>query len=386
MNVSSDASGLTYKRAETADERRRLHHEAGVLRRAAHPGIVQLVGTEGADPPLALVLRTVPGGDLTRLEAQPVAVIAGLGAALATTVGDLHALGFSHGAIEAAHVLLDEGGRPVLCSLARAERSVTCSSGERHRADDVQALARMLLGFLGAAPPARVTRILQGVARTDRRRRAHDARWLARQLTAAVPDARLPSGRGVATAGAEMCDEPRRATVSGRPAAVPSRRRLVVLAFGVCVVVVSAALLLPQVLTPHRAPVDPVPFRLPIRASSPSVVACPPVDDGCGPVAAPGGIVATSQGRYQMGGSGDVIVLGRWHCGPAALPAVLRPSTGEVWTFDSWPAAGRAVVGTLATRVTSAWSLRVGPQPSGCDRLLIDRRGLPPLAMFGTGS
>ena len=69
MEVTSDDAGLTYKRARTADERRRIEHEAAVLRRVAHPGIVQLLGTEGADPPEALVLRTVSGGDLTALGA-----------------------------------------------------------------------------------------------------------------------------------------------------------------------------------------------------------------------------------------------------------------------------------------------------------------------------
>ena len=71
------------------------------------------------------MLRTVSGGDLTDAGRQPMPVIAGLGAAVATTIADLHALGFCHGGIEASHVLLDEAGRPVLCSLGRSKATAT---------------------------------------------------------------------------------------------------------------------------------------------------------------------------------------------------------------------------------------------------------------------
>ena len=391
MHVISDEAGLTHKLATTADERQRLHQEAGVLRLAAHPGIVQLVGTEGADPPAALVLRTVPGGNLSTLGPQPAAVVAGLGAALATTVADLHALGFSHGAIAAEHVLLDEGGRPVLCSLGRGERSVERSANERLCTDDVHALARMLLDLVPSAAPTRVTRILQGVARPHRRARTrrlrpHDARWLARRLVAAAPDARLPDKRNDATGDSPTgTDEFRHPSVSGRPLSGGRRRRLVVLASGACVVILGAVLWLPGQMSSHRPRANPAPSGRPLRSVGAETASCPAVDDGCGPVATPGGILTTRQGRYEVGDAGEVVVLGRWHCGSAALPAVLRPGTGEVWTFDSWPTPDHGVVGSLATRAASAWTLRVGPQPSGCDRLLIERRGLRPLAMFGSG-
>lgn len=43
--------------------------------------------------------------------------IAGVVAALASTLADLHAMGLVHGAVAPEHVVLDDDGRPVLCSL-----------------------------------------------------------------------------------------------------------------------------------------------------------------------------------------------------------------------------------------------------------------------------
>ena len=114
-------------------------------------------------------------------------------------------------------------------------------------------------------------------------------------------------------------------------------------------------------------------------------IPCPPVDEGCAPLGAPGGYLTGAAGRYQVGLPGDVIVLGRWQCGPVVEPAVLRPRTGEVWTFDAWPTAAQPQVGRLADRVRSARDLRTLPQASGCDRLEVERPGMPPATIFGAG-
>ncbi len=161
-----------------------------MLRQVAHPGIVQLLSTEGADPVDTLVLRTVGGGDLTTLGPEPMPVIAGLGAAVATTMADLHALGYCHGGIEASHVLLDEAGRPVLCSLGRA--TATAPDADRQHHDDLRALAVMLLQLIPPGGSGRVSRMLRGLATPGRRRPRRDASWLARHLMSMVPDARLP--------------------------------------------------------------------------------------------------------------------------------------------------------------------------------------------------
>ena len=74
--------------------------------------------------------------------------------------------------------------------------------------------------------------------------------------------------------------------------------------------------------------------------------------------------------------------MGRWECGPTAFPAVLRPGTGDVWTFDSWATSDNPVVGRLVGRVTVGVEL-AGPYPGrqAATPLEIDRRNLPPVTI-----
>jgi hypothetical protein len=371
MEVDCD-NGLTYKRARTAGERRRIEHEAAVLRRVAHPGIVQLVGTEGAGSPGALVLRTVNGGDLTSLGTQPMPVIAGLGAAVATTVADLHALGFCHGAIEPSHVLLDEGGRPVLCSLSRSQATATIPDADRLRADDLRALATMLLQLLPPDGSVRLIRTLRRLS-DQRRRPRHDASWLARRLISIVPDAGLPAP--VQPGGPAAGGEDRRA--HERPPRPRIRGGLVGAgaAVGFCMLIAAGAVFADRGAVSHRSDVQ----------VSPPATECPVVDDGCIPIPADSGVLVGPAGRYEVGQPGDVVVMGRWACSETAFPAVLRPGTGQVWTFGSWPAPDDPVVGRLVARVASAASLRVLPGRSACDQLSVDRRDLPPVTVATAG-
>ncbi len=378
MDVTSDDAGLTYKRARTAEDRRRIGYEAAVLRQVAHPGIVQLLSTEGADPLDTLVLRTVGGGDLTTLGREPMPVVAGLGAAVATTMADLHALGFCHGGIEASHVLLDEAGRPVLCSLGRSKTTATAPDADRQHHDDLRALAAMLLQLLPPGGSGRVGRMLRGLATPGRRRPRRDASWLARHLMSMVPDARLPGpGRTDAAAPAAAstpAEDDHQARYSGplrRITAVPPGR-LVGVGVGLCILATGGAVLAERGAASGR----PV-----AHAAGPAAAPCPVADDGCGPIPRPGGLVVGPAGRYAIGQPGDVVVMGRWECGPIAFPAVLRPGPGDVWTFDSWATSADPVVGRFVGRVASAWSLRVVPGRSGCDGLEIVRRNLPPVAV-----
>jgi hypothetical protein len=92
--------------------------------------------------------------------------------------------------------------------------------------------------------------------------------------------------------------------------------------------------------------------------------------------------LTTSTGRYLVGEPDDVVILGRWSCGSVALPAVLRPKTGQLWTFAAWPRTGQGVPGQLVVnRVQAAFSLRVLVGASGCDRIELERHKLPPLTV-----
>jgi hypothetical protein len=379
MDVSCDAeTKLVHKRARSAEERHRLRHEATVLGAVPHPGVVQVVATDGRAGPDCLLLRHVSGGDLTSLGRQSTEVVAGLGAAIATTLADLHDLGVSHGSIQAGHVLLDEDGRPVLCSFGRAEVNPPTARDDRHRREDVRALARLLLEQMAPGIPTRAARALRLAAGPGRQRRCLDARWLARQLISCVPGARLPDRPG-APEGRELGAPPGAATPAGRrrrdggiaasrrfrPFRWPAGRALAgvicVASAGVAVVALGSS---------------------PVRRPAPRVtVACPASDDGCGPVPTPEGFLAMATGRYQLAAPGDVTVLGRWRCTSSAVPAVLRPATGQVWTFAAWPPPGRPQTGRLAGQVAGAWSLRVLPDRSGCDRLEVETRGGPPVTV-----
>jgi len=399
MDVEIEATRV-WKRAQTAGERQVLGREAAMLRAVAHPGVVQLLEAESGEPPAGLVLRRVDGGDLTAWTDQPVEAVAGLGAALATTVADLHDLGVSHGAVTADHVLLDAQGRPVLCSFGRATRMRAGPEAEVGRRDDVRALAQLLLDLLPSGAPARTVRVLRLVAGQSRRRRGRDARWLARQLVSEVPAARLPDAAaapvaagvvpvagagagqggavggtdGDATGGAGAGWRPRPDRHRRREGPIGRRRGWRAAAVGV----VGTAAVLALVLS-SGSHVDRV-----ARAPGPQLVrgpvapVCPTVDAGCTPLPTADGMVTTPTGRYQLTGASDIMVVGRWRCASAGLPAVLRPDTGEVWTFGTWPTtATRPEVGQLVARIAGAWTLRVSPEPSGCDLLEVERRGLP---------
>jgi hypothetical protein len=74
------------------------------------------------------------------------------------------------------------------------------------------------------------------------------------------------------------------------------------------------------------------------------------VAPGAGPMvewdpAAAVATVTTDAGptRYRLGRPGDSLLVGDWDGDGSLTPALYRPATGEVFTFDAW-AAGRAAV------------------------------------------
>jgi hypothetical protein len=376
MDVENDVLvGLVTKRAGTNEERDRLGREADLLRVVAHPGVVQLVGVEGRDPLDGLLLRRVAGRDMSSLGPQPLQVVAGLGAAIATTLADLHDLGVYHGAIAASHVLLDDEGRPVLCSFGRAARGVPPGRAQTLRREDTRALARLLLMYLSVPVPPGVVRTLQRAAGPGRPRRCGDARWLARRLLQGVPAARLPAKASPvmseqAGPAAPIADQPTpqsTARAHRHTTAAHRWRRPV------------AAVMMATGLGGTGIAMLAFHWSMSPSSAVPSPP-CPTVDLGCAPVPTPAGVLAAPGGRYLVGQMGDVVVVGRWRCGLTALPAVLRPQTGQLWTFATWPQAGRPVVGRLAaSHVAGAVSMRVQVRSAGCDRIEVDRRGRPPL-------
>jgi hypothetical protein len=325
--------GMVVKQATTDVEDSRLRHEAAMLRAAGHPATAHLLAERtGLDGHHCLELARVEGGSLAETSAVATTRILGLGAALASVVADLHDIGIVHGAIDASHVLLDADGRPVLCSFGRASRVAPAAAGGT---DDVLATSRLILTLLGGTGGVHSA----GPAGRALRRAAH-------------PD---PARRGTARALAAAL-----AHAASQSSAAPGRgRRSVVVVAGAAFVALTIPVSMAAMAGAH---------------GDRRVPTCPVVDQGGTPLAGADGIIATSFGQFRVGQPGDLVVLGRWGCTSAPHVAMLRPSTSEIYAWDSWP-DGVDVAGRAVRNVRGATGLIVEPAGSTCDRLKVIRSG-----------
>ena len=377
------AARVVTKRAETAEEADRLRREARVLDTARHPGITEFLGLHdppGRPPTLQLravagrTLASEPGGREHRSLGHH--EVAGLGAVLATTLADLHDLGMTHGAVSADHIVVDDIGQPVLCSLGRARMPDDVAGPTP--ADDVGALATTLVGWLPPAPggaPDDLRRVLARAIRPGRRG-VPTARDMAARLSQ-VPGVALPGAPVIGDNRA--CDQDGATNppeVAATPAVqkVPGGARRTWVGAGT-VASALAAVALAGFLARPAAQGDPSAIK---KGAADLKVApsCPPVDLGCRPLVHAAGVVTTSTGRYLIGEPDDLVVIGRWRC-RVPLPALLQPANGNVWAFDHWPAAGGKLPGRLIAHIDGALSLTVDPAQGGCDRLLVNRRAGP---------
>lgn len=79
--------------------------------------------------------------------------------------------------------------------------------------------------------------------------------------------------------------------------------------------------------------------------------------------------------RYRVGRPGDAVVVGDFDCDGQPAPAVLRPATGQLWTFDGWADGDQPVTGTAVATVPGAIGLRVATGDR-CDQLeVVDAAG-----------
>jgi hypothetical protein len=209
VTVALDAQGpIAVKTATGASDIARLRLEAERLERAAHPGLVSVVAPVQAgavDRSQAhghadVELRTRFAGDPVSHWTGSVSSVAGLGAAVAATLADLHDIGVVHGRLDPTHILVGDDGRPRLCGLSHP--------GGAERQDDVAALGRVLGEVLDRAPAdrGRWRPWLGGSGAAHRRAleqviaravdpvpsRRPNARLLASSILAAVPGAELP--------------------------------------------------------------------------------------------------------------------------------------------------------------------------------------------------
>jgi hypothetical protein len=194
-----EGGAVAIKTARTPDDVEALRYEIDLLRQASHPGLVAVIDSPDHDAEDPELRTRYAGEPLERWRGDVFGAV-GLGAAIAATLADLHAMGVVHGRIDGSHVLLGADGRPRLCGFA--------PPGDRGPEDDVAALAQ-LLGQLveranatdprwpfqrrrgGIANRRAIADVLQRAAHPDSVRRP-PARSLATALLAAVPGAELP--------------------------------------------------------------------------------------------------------------------------------------------------------------------------------------------------
>ena len=379
----------------------RVQAEAEALGIARHPGVVELVDVADG----ALRTRRVDGRPLSQLGPLAPDEVAGVAAAVAAILGDLHELGVVHGGVEGSHVLVAADGRILLCSLGRG--------GEP--GDDVAALGRLVGDLLASASPPspprrRAGRVGRGPARlgsllappagptlaaiaaeatapeADRR---PDARALAAALHQRIPTARLPP---VPAGGPVLPISP------PAPVASPGHRRLAGRAGPVVIGSVAVLVLLGAVLNGAgwwpladrgqgatgpvgTAPSPTAPTASPDTTSAPTAPVAervwPPA-----PVVYSDGVLSIDGRRYAVGGPGDAVVAGDWSCTGQRTVALLRPATGDVFAFDRWAAEGDDVEARPVAQVDGASGLRLTEgDGDGCDHLEVERGHGPPVAV-----
>ncbi len=377
---------LACKTAQPEDSER-IRHEAQLLKRLAHPGIVQFVDFI-EESSVELYLAFVgPDSWATQPPSTPSESLEALASA-ASTVADLHGLGTVHGALCPEHVLVAPDKRPVLCGLADA--TALTETGCAH---DLAGLAG-LIDHLGAACEEKERRQLDALAR-----RAERGSVTASDLTAELD--RLHGGPHKFTGRSKRTAIP---TPSKRASAIATALiALAVLGWFVLKPEGSANPVPANPLLANPVPANPVPADQVSagQVSTNTVSAGEGSGAASGPVAVPATtnvsavgsvdttelagsqseidhedrLIITHQGRrYGVGRLGDVAILGDWTCDGDITLALLQPGTGVIAVFANWPAPSQRLEADFVTVVEGATDLRNDPS-GGCDQLRVTHAG-----------
>ncbi len=333
-------SPVVERRSADPEYRARLVRAASVLRELNHPGAEALVGITDDGETTALRTAFAGGRSLRSSPPSTISALAGVGAALARTLADLHDLGIAHGPIGAHQVILGTGDRPVLCGFADGHLRAGHDTAlwQARCAADLRSLGNLLGGLARTVPGPRAVGILRRVAR---RRLARTAAKLGNgdlsrtdEIIAALDKAaRQQRRRGSRALG-----------VTARRRRLP-RRALALL--GVAGAGISCVGLGLSGLTGSPAPT-------PVRRA----FAAPAVHDGD---------LDLGGTRFHIGRRGDRIVFGDWNGDGVVTPALLRPTSGAVFFYASWPSAHHPLRARPVAHVAGAVGLRVRQATGGGD-------------------
>ena len=380
--MTSDGRVVAEKRSRNDADTVRLRHEAELLSAARHPGVVELVDCEvEAD---GVVLRTgfVGGHSLDTVGPLELERAAGLVAALADVVADLHDLGVVHGRVEPAHILIGPGGRPILCGFGGGGRvgsvpppgppatsgfvdPAASSEAALFPHHDVYGLGCVLRTLVGDSandlepiPERRFTVDRLRATWTGFHRRS--LLTLADRATDEIASRRPPARRFAR----ELLDAIPTASLIDAADAPPEtpRRRTHLTVIGVIAVVVVALLAL--VRSGHSSAASPT---APVSSISESVA---PTSTTVPVHIEDGRVIVIGAQRFTAGAPGDRVAVGDWDCDGTATVAVLRPSSGAVFVFDDWATASADLSVPASAHVPGAVDLDARPRDDGCTSLM----------------
>jgi serine/threonine protein kinase len=418
--LDDDGRPVAQKRSRNTADAVRLANEADMLERARHPGVVELlrVTTEG-DGTIELVTAFAGPHSLDTCGPLPLPHAAGLVAALAETVADLHEIGLVHGRIEPSHVVLGAGGQPVLCGFAGGGHASTIPPASPQPAPDfcdpaapigtplstasdvfaLGALLRTLVldsdadsepipdrrwSFARLRKPwsgyqRRALLNLSDQATDDEPLRRPPARRLAAAIRDTMPAARLaplPDDSTRDVLATEATDDDPFASLRPALEDYDSRERrgraLTLLAGGLGLSLFFFG------LSSLRGGTGTSTQSAPRAAITPSTAHAIEPTTGATTTAAvvashgeADRIVDIDGARYEVGAPGDIVAVRDWDCDGEATPAVLRPSTGEVFVFDAWAALDADVEVDAVETVAGAVDLVDDVDRDGCAVLLV---------------
>lgn len=356
--VHAAGSEAVVVRRATGPDAPRLRATGERLVAAAHPGVAEVVSSQGSadEWELRVVHAGRPVEILTPMHAQQVAAIA---AALSATLADLHEAGIVHGRIDSSHVLIGSHGRPVLCGFG--PQLEPPASPE----DDIAAMGALIVELLGDEQEPKLF--------PDRRwTRPRREGWERRALllvadhACAEPATRRPSARRLA---AEIAAAVPSATITAIERHERTGRRLPGLVralLGVAVLGLGAM----RLVEPGSRP--EVGLSAPPATTSTSAASDTREPLPREVVVVDGITVSVGERRYRVGQPGDLVVVGDWDGDGEPTPAVLRPGTGEVFVFTAWADARGDVVVEAIDRVEGARELAAQPGIGG-DALIVRR-------------
>ena len=391
--------GSRFKVATHEMGRERLRHEAAILRKAQHPGVVALSAfTDDSDRThLALVL--IDGSTLA--DEPPVDAVVALRvfAALARTVADLHSLGVAHERLSADHVLLTLDQRPVLCGFAEA----TDDAGEGGRGRDCASLidlgeliavsvkASHRTSSVGRWPPlgSRPERALRSLAIDLRHRQAQLSDGEIAQRASRVASRHRRPGRPAAEHTIHELPAAEMAARVGRPGPLPIRARKPDVPQATTMasrprsprgaaIGIGASLIFAVIVGLARHTGEPSsPLQAgPTTSAAPSTVLTTTSTTPSGPTPLVPARVKTGGSQYEVGQTGDQVAVADWACTGEPTTALLRPSTGEVYVFDALPGRGETVTGRRVATVVDAVTLETDRVNQACPPLTVrDRTG-----------